>query len=453
MDHLASCGHGEVLDYETATCKDICPKAYHLKDGFCQFTEETCEEHMDIEMFQHIQKSENVTKQLAGKTFMLLGRAMTPCYKCKNVTVINANTTDIHIAADGTIKYKTNKISPNLVYHVDPITSYVCLDGVIMTVPETKTYIGEVIATYLLLSISIISLILYFVAYVVFKRLRNVPGKIVAGNMMCLFFAYVFFLARHVPGLEGTSGCTAVAILINYFFLASFVFNIIYAGFIVRSLDFIDFEANANQWTAMRLWLVGLLVPLAVIAPGIVLDNMPPSDYQPKYGGSECFIDSQLGKVIYFVGPVGVSLFISIVLYLVIIVKLVQLAKETSMVRSNHSEKISVAMKLVVVLGFNWIFALIAALDQGKVTTLIFIVTCTLQGFFGFAVFICNETTLKDIKKCLNKNTSLNFEMSSNARASAKHTRSTDITITKNLLRQVDSNKALLKTTADDLSV
>lgn len=436
------------MDYQTSFCKDICPEGFRLKDGQCLFTDEICENKLSREEFERVPVANNDIRQLHGNTFMILGKSTTHCYECNQTRAITNDTQDYEITGDGRVKVKSFLAPPNFVYNVDNITYYVCLDAVIEISEDNRNYQAEEIITYMLLSLSLLSLVLYFIAYLIFNRLRNVPGKIVLGNMLCLFFAYVFFLLRHLPGLEGTTGCTAVAILINYFFLASFTFNIIYAGFIVHSLDTMEFEGSATKWTAIRLWIVGLLVPLMVVAPGIVMDQMPDSVYQPRYGEGACFIPHQLGQVLYFIAPIGLCLLVAIILYIIIIAKLVQLAKETSMVRSNHSEKIAVAIKLLIVLGFNWIFAVIAAIDRGPITSLLFIVTCTLQGFFAFIVFICNRATFVDFKKCLNKQSGLNFEMSSsNPGANGKHTLSSAVSISKVSLQTRDSSKVLLKAT------
>ena len=451
LKDLVTCGHGQYLDYQTTTCKNICPLGYQLKDGACNFVEETCQDYINIEEFTMATPTEDSSKELHGTTFMILGKPNPPCYMCNKTVAITDDTEHYEIKGMDRVDFKSNQIAPNLVYQIDNRTYYVCLDGVIVTEPDARNTVVENIITYLLLSISIISLLLYFVAYVIFKRLRNVPGKIVAGNMLCLFLAYVFFVLRNIPGLNESGGCAAIGIFINYFFLASFTFNIIYASFIVRSLDSMDFESSVTEWTALKLWIIGLAAPFAVIAPAIALDHMPDNKYRPEYGGEHCFIDNEIGKVIYFIAPIGLCLFLAIILYLTIIIKLVQLARETRLVRSNHSEKIAVAIKLLIVLGFNWIFAVIAAIYQEPITTLIFIITCTLQGFFGFVVFICNKATVVEVKKCLNKKTNLNFEMSSSTRgANGKNiTLSTDAQITKSVLQQKDSAAVLLKKSHD----
>lgn len=461
LTDLTECGNGQLLDYHTSKCKDLCPENYLLSDGSCKFSgfNTTCDQHVEKKQFLNVSGSSST--QLYGTTYVARNATSSEsiCYKCEHTLIVTPGREDYEITPDSNIIYKSSPVPESLVYKVDDVTYYACLDGLIETNDNkteptlTLNEKTEEIITIIFLTISIVSLLLYLAAYFLFKRLRNIPGKIVAGNMMCLLMAYFFFAIRLIPTLDQTMGCTVVAVLVHYFFLASFIFNIVYAGFIVHSLDFVDFESSVNKWTACRMWLIGLLTPFVVIAPAIILDHTD-SSYGPKYGGEFCFIDNErLKLIVYFVAPIGVCLFISVCLYLTILIKLVQLAKQTSKVRSDHSEKITVALKLLIVLGFNWIFAIIAAADtESHVTTFIFIATCTLQGFFGFVVFICNAATLKDIKKCMNKHPNLpSFELSESS-GTVKRTKTSDLS-GKTPLRHVDSNKALLRTDNDNISV
>lgn len=380
----------------------------------------TCGSYDSYLDFSQQDMTSNITHILHGRTFKLASLKSTACYNCTYL-ISSEDHNKIQVTAAGNVYYNGEKISSQFVYRKDNMTFHVCLD---------QAHVVEEVVTGVLLGISIISLILFFCAFFLLKRLRNVPGKIVAGNMACLLLAYVCFLLR-LAVEEYSVGCTIFAVLIHYFLLSSFIFNIVYASFIVHSLEFIDFESSVNHWTAIRMWLLGLMTPLTVVIPALVLDAFPGNEYKPLYGGKECFIMNENGRLIFFIGPIGVCLFVAKVLYVVILIKLVQVAKATSQVRSNHQEKVMIAMKLVIVLGFTWIFAIVAAATQYPLIVTIFIVTCTLQGLFSFLVFICNKATLKDIKKYWAKKASLSLEMStsSNAKGSSA-TMSTDLTKT-----------------------
>ena len=115
--------------------------------------------------------------------------------------------------------------------------------------------------------------------------------------------------------------------------------------------------------------------------------------------------------MIWFIAPLGLALFISICLYTAIITKLAIVARKTKAVRSNHNEKLMIAVKLLLVLGFNWLFAVIAAIKRDHVTVFIFIVTCASQGFFGFIVFVCNKRTLQDLRRCYGERKSEQVEL------------------------------------------
>lgn len=427
---IRSCGYGYYLNHELNECERICPEDSQMSEGQCVFSmsEMQCSTYRNYPKFVDLQRVSNSSIVLDGKTFKLLGDEPTQCYNCSYIVNIQSHWY-ITYDANGDLVYNGKVIPVNMIFS-DSNETWICLD---------QAYVVEEVITGVALSISMIALILYFCAFVMMKRLRNVPGKIVAGNMMCLFLAYILFYLRNAVE-PFSAGCTVFAILIHYFLLASFIFNIIYASFIVHSLEFIDFESSVNHWTAIRMWVIGLLLPLAIVVPAFVMDFVQSSEYKPSYGGEQCFLMNEYGRYIFFIAPIGLCLLIALILYIVILMKLIQIARATSQVRSNHKEKVAIAMKLIVVLGFCWLFAVAAAASRHPVLLKIFLVTCCLQGFFAFIVFICNKASLRDIRKCCGQRKGSGLYPMGDVTMSKTPTSTASTDLTKNLLKQTESN-------------
>lgn len=263
------------------------------------------------------------------------------------------------------------------------------------------------ILTIVLCAVSICFLILFFIAFFLVKRMRNIPGSTVAGNMLMFLLAYIMFLARGLNEyMPNETSCYIMAVLLNYFFISAFIFMIIYAMLIIRSLEFVDLESRYTTLSVVKIWMGGVLLPFAVIIPALLLDYFEPdSTWSPGYGGDHCYMRHREGNIIFFTAPIALCLLISMVIYVVVVLRLRQIAAATSRVRDSHREKVYLCFKLIVVLGFNWISAVLAAaVDRDKypvaneILTTIFIVLCCLHGFFGFVVFVASGTNIQLLK-------------------------------------------------------
>ena len=126
-------------------------------------------------------------------------------------------------------------------------------------------------------------------------------------------------------------------------------------------------------------------------------------------------MENRQGALLFFVAPIGLCLLLSTVIYAIVVHRLRQIAAATSRVRQSHKEKVFLCLKLIIVLGFNWISALpLTAVDRVKhptayaVVATIFIMLCCLHGVFGFLIFVVSGSNLKLIKATYDRFSSSN---------------------------------------------
>ena len=298
-------------------------------------------------------------------------------------------------------------------------TTYLCLPAYKQVSETTKTpktaadKVEEVQGwlTLALCVLSIICIVLFFIAFCSVKRMRNIPGSTIAGNMLMFLLAYITFLVKDLVKVEGYiphgMACKVIGVLINYFFLAGFIFMIIYAVLIIRSLEFVDLDSRYTSAYIIQVWVAGVLTPFIFIIPAVLMDKFnSDSVWSPGYGDDHaCFMENRQGALLFFVAPIGLCLLLSTVIYAIVVHRLRQIAAATSRVRQSHKEKVFLCLKLIIVLGFNWISALpLTAVDRKEhatayaVLSTIFIMLCCLHGVFGFLIFVVSGSNLKLIK-------------------------------------------------------
>ncbi|XP_067943923.1 uncharacterized protein [Watersipora subatra] len=416
LGQLPNCNIGEYLDTTTSTCRPLCPLSTILFKGLCVMKDELsttmCDESLSYDDYlKRGKESPYVTAEYNNNGFFLeLSNGEVICHTCTR-TVATRHEEDLTTLSDGSIKLNTSVIDRLFVVYEDDYT-YLCLPSTppagttTSKVPQFQSY--QDILTFIFCIISIIFLIAFFVVFFLVKRMRNIPGSTIAGNMLMFLLAYITFVARGlIVYFDDATFCYVIAVLVNYFFISAFIFMIIYAVLIIRSLEFVDLDSRYTAFTVAQIWLGGILAPiLLVIMPALLVDNLTPeSIWAPAYGGESCWMESRYGNIIFFLIPVAICLIVTVIIYIVVVRRLMQIAASTSRVRDSHKEKVYLCLKLIVVLGFNWITAIIAGVvDREKypvaaeVTSTIFIIFCCLHGFFGFIVFVASGSNIQLLK-------------------------------------------------------
>ena len=342
--------------------------------------------------------------------YMELNSGTVICHTCIMV-VATLDDEGLVTFSNGSAQLNTSMVDKLFISREDSMT-LLCLPPSRTTTTETAPPQSEIqkyqdILTFALCLVSICFLILFFVAFCLVKRMRNIPGSTIAGNMLMFLLAYVFFLARGFNHyFPDKTACYTMAVLVNYFFIGAFVFMIIYAVLIIRSLEFVDLDSRYTPITVAKIWIGGFTLPFVVIVPALILDYyLPKSPFSPGYGRSYCFMGNREGNIIFFIAPIALCLTLSVIIYIVVVLRLRQIAAATSRVRASHKEKVFLCFKLIIVLGFNWLSGIVAAaIDRNdypvasQIFETIFIVLCCLHGFFGFLVFVASGSNIQLLK-------------------------------------------------------
>lgn len=158
---------------------------------------------------------------------------------------------------------------------------------------------------------------------------------------------------------------------------------------------------------ACRYSVAGWSVPAIPVIVAISIDHIDTmSELSPQYGIPECWFNSQYGLFLYFLIPIAVTLAVNAVFYIIIVVKFAMLAYQTRGVRTSHTEKLVLGVKLFFAFGLLWIFGILSAvINKNEALVCIFMFSNSLSGVFLLVIFVCNGAVVRALKQQFGKRT------------------------------------------------
>ncbi|CAP24513.2 Protein CBR-LAT-2 [Caenorhabditis briggsae] len=243
-------------------------------------------------------------------------------------------------------------------------------------------------------AISIVCLALSVCVFTFFRNLQNVRNSIHRNLCLCLLIAELVF----VIGMDRTgnrTGCGVVAILIHYFFLASFCWMLL-EGYQLYMMLIQVFEPNRTRIFLYYLFCYGCPAIIVAVSAGVKWEDYGTDTY--------CWIDTSTPTIWAFVAPIIVIISANIIFLLIAlkVVLSVQSRDRTKWGRIIGWLKGSAT--LLCLLGITWIFGFLTAVKGGTGTAFAWIFTllnCT-QGIFIFVLHVVlNEKVRASIVRWL----------------------------------------------------
>ena len=231
------------------------------------------------------------------------------------------------------------------------------------------------ILTYIGLSIDFVSCCLIFLTFFLFKELRTFFSKLLMNFILSIIFGDIIFLvggplfvSLNVPRL-----CITVAILLHYVFLCRFSWMTVMGLELVRSFYNIKKlnKGAVENWKLLSLYmLVGWLSPLVIVIPTIIVNFTV--DNSVNYGvGNICWINGAIALIVTFVVPVGVSIVLNTITFIIVMVMLMRIRNRPMVASSDPSEHKKQSLKdfrfavtLLVLTGLSWLFGFLALLSR-----------------------------------------------------------------------------------------
>ncbi|XP_048587090.1 uncharacterized protein LOC125570122 [Nematostella vectensis] len=255
------------------------------------------------------------------------------------------------------------------------------------------------VLTYVGLILSVACLLVVVVTYSLFSELRTAPGVNLLNLSISILLAQFLFLVG--SGQTGSkAGCVFIAIVLHYAFLASFSWMLIIAFDTWRAFSFSGQSAMRSDKAKQRQRIMKRLAIgyLSVFVLVIILTALDQSGaFAIRYGGSKgCWINNGDANLYIFVIPVSLALVWNAVFF-VLTVKAIRVAKQQSRAAVNEGDQkrdIAVYAKIASLMGFAWVFGILAAFIS-EYLMFPFVIFTTAQGVFIAVSFVFTRRVWK----------------------------------------------------------
>ncbi|KAL1455101.1 hypothetical protein WDU94_009220 [Cyamophila willieti] len=258
------------------------------------------------------------------------------------------------------------------------------------------------VLTYVGCILSCICLVVSFLTFHFMKTLKSERFTIHKNLCLSLFVAEIVFIV----GITETNNsllCSAVAVMLHYFFLCAFVWMLL-EGFqlYVMLIEVFEVERSRTKW----YYLFGYGFPFIVV--GLCSFFFP-----GNYGTTEyCWLAPNAMVLYSFILPIGFVIVINLIFLSMTIVVMCRHANKTLAVKKPRDQSRSAflrtwlrgALFLSFLLGLTWAFGILHIIYESLISAYLFTVFNTMQGVFIF-VFHCllNEKIRTEYKVLLSK--------------------------------------------------
>ncbi|KAJ7393383.1 hypothetical protein OS493_006354 [Desmophyllum pertusum] len=289
-----------------------------------------------------------------------------------NCTFIAFNKTDYEQLSNGSVYLKLhNKIYSNTTYTIRDSRLLLCMNFTRnMTGTEKERRFRKMKTTpkslQLLTSIgcivSMVSLVLLLITYILFAELRNLPGKIIINvAFSLLLYQSVLFSAVKTDDQET---CLAVAVLLHYFVLSSFTWMNVMAYDVHRifTASAVANRRGSYKKRLMKYCLYAWGAPVIVVLVCVIADHVQKGSIGYGLGEEECFISQPRAILYSFVLPVALLMVFNLFAFGHTVIHIVNTRKTTQQV-TNQQHRTSVALicvKMASVMGVTWILGIAA---------------------------------------------------------------------------------------------
>ncbi|XP_043522794.1 probable G-protein coupled receptor Mth-like 3 isoform X2 [Frieseomelitta varia] len=246
-----------------------------------------------------------------------------------------------------------------------------------------------------------------FFVYAIIPELRNLYGKTLMCYVGCLILAYTFLVLAKLNYLKFIF-CSTIAFIIYFSFLASFFWlNVMcfdiwwtFGGF--RSLRGSVMQRERKKFLIYSIYAWGCALILTGVC--VIVDffpDIPEYVIKPQFGRQNCWFTTRNARAVYFYGPMGVTVFCNICLFISTALKIVQHKKNTaqqlkgtdSRRHDDNKQWFNLYLKLFIVMGINWSMEIVSWLCDNSPAYIWYLtdLTNTLQGVIIFLIFVWKD--------------------------------------------------------------
>jgi len=245
------------------------------------------------------------------------------------------------------------------------------------------------IITYIGCALSLTGEALLVFVYVVFMKFKAEGIQIRINLATALFFAQVVFLS----GINATSNrpaCVLVAVLLHYFYLASFGWMMLEGVFLYIMIVEVFSTVNLR---CMYLFAWGY--PIIPVIISLVVASQKDGILQDYTNQNFCWLSFSKHLSWSFIVPVLLITVINVVILMAVLREIRNLQEPNPSTLKTVKKGLKACIILSPLLGLTWVFGLLAVMDAGLVFQYIFTILNSAQGMLIFLLHVVRNSDVR----------------------------------------------------------
>lgn len=263
---------------------------------------------------------------------------------------------------------------------------------------ETTTLaIAKGILALICTCLSLLCLLLTLIVYIWIQELRTQPGinnMVLSASLFCaqVLFQFASGQAKNIPKWI----CQVIGVFVHFSWLHAIFWMNICSFHMFRS--FTALKTSTNNTSTLKQTLLYELYSIVLSAVPVsiniaVLYTATAGD-EMGYGEGICYISRYYMVGYTFTLPVFIVVFINIVLFLIVVVKITRMPSVQSSCTHNRSY-MTIYAKLSSLTGITWLLGFVYVSTEIEAIEYLFIIPNAGQGVFIFVAFVCNKRVLR----------------------------------------------------------
>ncbi|KAK6187370.1 hypothetical protein SNE40_005418 [Patella caerulea] len=250
----------------------------------------------------------------------------------------------------------------------------------------------------ILTGLSMFGLLLTFITYLRFREMRTQPGTNNMGLVISLFLANLMVLVG-VEKVDHVIVCQFLGVAMHYLWLSMLLWMDVcsyhmFKIFVLEAFTVIGRSNGVKQTLVYCLYANG--TPVVIVTTNIISNYILSDGTDIGYGGKVCYLSTPQLVIYCFIVPLCFVILTNIIFFLSTIMSIHRVKQTGKQTAERHN--IYIYMKLSVLTGCFWIFAIIASTVRSPVVEYVSVILNSSQGFFLFWSFVLNKTVLSKYK-------------------------------------------------------
>ena len=276
---------------------------------------------------------------------------------------------------------------------------FVCVEDLkfYVSTEARSNYLIETYLTYSCFGFSTLCTMGFLVVFYITPSMQTLPVKTIAHLVGCLFLAQSTYISS-IGANDNELFCYLASIVQHYLWVCTYAWSSICAHHMCKVFQHIQKPQYVTTIRYVVYCCFGYITPLVFVTVFVIGDSCNCYPMEVMYGGKICFLNA--GKLYGLDTPI-IAMLIANLVYFGIIVYCIHTKTITSnqKVSGARTSSFLLYVKISTVMGFSWLFGMLAKWTGVYVMWIIFTVINGLQGTFVFLVFTCRRDVIVAIRQ------------------------------------------------------